>query len=45
MPAKLLIFILFLKVMQELRQLETWLFTLLSSPVPVPGNTKLLLEV
>uniref|UniRef100_A0A915M8L6 MAP kinase-activating death domain protein n=1 Tax=Meloidogyne javanica TaxID=6303 RepID=A0A915M8L6_MELJA len=32
-------------VMQELRQLETWLFTLLSSPVPVPGNTKLLLEV
>ena len=31
--------------MQELRQLETWLFTLLSSPVPVPGKTKLLLEV
>ncbi|KAL3072106.1 hypothetical protein niasHS_016281 [Heterodera schachtii] len=32
-------------VMQELRQLETWLFALLSSPVPVPGKTKLLLEV
>uniref|UniRef100_A0A914HJY1 MAP kinase-activating death domain protein n=1 Tax=Globodera rostochiensis TaxID=31243 RepID=A0A914HJY1_GLORO len=32
-------------VMQEVCQLETWLFALLSSPVPVPGKTKLLLEV
>jgi hypothetical protein len=31
--------------MQEVKQLEIWLFTMLSSPVPIPGKTKLLLEV
>ncbi|KAI6241548.1 MAP kinase-activating death domain-containing protein [Aphelenchoides fujianensis] len=32
-------------VMQEIRQLETWILMILSSPVPVPGKTKLVLEV
>jgi hypothetical protein len=32
-------------VMQEIRQIETWILTLLSSPVPVPGKTKVALEV
>ncbi|KAI6187935.1 MAP kinase-activating death domain-containing protein [Aphelenchoides besseyi] len=32
-------------VMQEIRQLETWILMILSSPIPVPGKTKLVLEV
>uniref|UniRef100_A0A914E0Z3 MAP kinase-activating death domain protein n=1 Tax=Acrobeloides nanus TaxID=290746 RepID=A0A914E0Z3_9BILA len=32
-------------VMQEIRQIETWILTLLSSPVPVPGKTKVALEI
>lgn len=32
-------------VMNEIKQLETWILMLLSSPVPVPGKTKLVLEV
>ncbi|KAK0397442.1 hypothetical protein QR680_002130 [Steinernema hermaphroditum] len=33
------------KVMNEIRQLETWILMLLSSPVPVPGKTKVQLDV
>uniref|UniRef100_A0A1I7Z584 MAP kinase-activating death domain protein n=1 Tax=Steinernema glaseri TaxID=37863 RepID=A0A1I7Z584_9BILA len=33
------------KVMIEIRQLETWILMLLSSPVPVPGKTKVQLDV
>uniref|UniRef100_A0A914P7P6 UDENN domain-containing protein n=1 Tax=Panagrolaimus davidi TaxID=227884 RepID=A0A914P7P6_9BILA len=32
-------------VMEEIRQIETWILMLLSSPVPVPGKTKVVLEV
>ncbi|CAD5214298.1 unnamed protein product [Bursaphelenchus okinawaensis] len=32
-------------VMQEVKQIETWILLLLSSPVPVPGKTKLVLEI
>uniref|UniRef100_A0A7E4W4U7 MAP kinase-activating death domain protein n=1 Tax=Panagrellus redivivus TaxID=6233 RepID=A0A7E4W4U7_PANRE len=32
-------------VMQEIREIETWILMLLSSPVPVPGKTKVVLEV
>lgn len=33
------------KVMQEIRLLESWILTILSSPIPVSGKTKLDLEV
>lgn len=33
------------KVMQEIRLIEKWILSVLSSPVPVPGKTKLELEV
>ena len=33
------------QVMQEIREIETWILMLLSSPVPVPGKTKVVLEV
>ncbi|TMS37002.1 hypothetical protein L596_004034 [Steinernema carpocapsae] len=33
------------KVMNEIRQLETWILMLMSSPVPVPGKTKVQLDV
>uniref|UniRef100_A0AC34Q660 MAP kinase-activating death domain protein n=1 Tax=Panagrolaimus sp. JU765 TaxID=591449 RepID=A0AC34Q660_9BILA len=33
------------QVMQEIRQIETWILMLLSSPVPVPGKTKVVLEI
>ncbi|VDM95490.1 unnamed protein product [Thelazia callipaeda] len=33
------------RVMQDIRELETWILMLLSAPVPIPGKTKLLLEV
>uniref|UniRef100_A0A915A4M9 MAP kinase-activating death domain protein n=1 Tax=Parascaris univalens TaxID=6257 RepID=A0A915A4M9_PARUN len=32
-------------VMREIRELETWILMLLSAPVPVPGKTKVQLEV
>ncbi|VDM46070.1 unnamed protein product, partial [Toxocara canis] len=32
-------------VMHEIRELETWILMLLSAPVPVPGKTKVQLEV
>lgn len=31
--------------MREIKELETWILMLLSSPVPVPGKTKVQLEV
>lgn len=34
-----------LVVMDEIRQIETWILMLLSSPVPVPGKTKVVIEV
>uniref|UniRef100_A0A915PNB8 MAP kinase-activating death domain protein n=1 Tax=Setaria digitata TaxID=48799 RepID=A0A915PNB8_9BILA len=33
------------RVMQDIRELETWILMLLSAPVSVPGKTKVLLEV
>ncbi|EJD73703.1 MAP kinase-activating death domain-containing protein [Loa loa] len=33
------------RVMQNIRELETWILMLLSAPVSVPGKTKVLLEV
>ncbi|VDP20850.1 unnamed protein product [Onchocerca flexuosa] len=33
------------RVMQDIRELETWILMLLSAPVAVPGKTKVLLEV
>ena len=33
------------QVMHEIRSIETWILTILSSPVPIPGKTKLELEV
>ncbi|VIO87749.1 Regulator of presynaptic activity aex-3, putative [Brugia malayi] len=33
------------RVMQDIRELETWILMLLSAPVSVPGKTKILLEV
>ncbi|CAG9540111.1 unnamed protein product [Cercopithifilaria johnstoni] len=33
------------RVMQDIRELETWILMLLSAPVAVPGKTKILLEV
>ncbi|WKY14190.1 hypothetical protein Q1695_000048 [Nippostrongylus brasiliensis] len=33
------------EVMREIKEIETWILTLLSSPVPVPGKTKVQLEV
>lgn len=33
------------QVMQEIRSIETWILTILSSPIPIPGKTKLELEV
>lgn len=32
-------------VMKEIKEIETWILMLLSSPVPVPGKTKVQLEV
>ena len=32
-------------VMNEIKQIETWILMFLSSPVPVPGKTKVQLEV
>ncbi|GMR61954.1 hypothetical protein PMAYCL1PPCAC_32149, partial [Pristionchus mayeri] len=32
-------------VMREIKEIETWILMLLSSPVPVPGKTKVQLEV
>ncbi|VDD91121.1 unnamed protein product [Enterobius vermicularis] len=32
-------------LMQEVREIETWILMLLSAPVPVPGKTKVQLEV
>jgi hypothetical protein len=32
-------------VLAEVRELEAWLLTLLSAPIPVPGKTRVLLEV
>jgi hypothetical protein len=34
-----------LNVMQDVREIETWCLRLLSAPVPVPGKTKVELEV
>uniref|UniRef100_A0A1I7U7I1 MAP kinase-activating death domain protein n=1 Tax=Caenorhabditis tropicalis TaxID=1561998 RepID=A0A1I7U7I1_9PELO len=33
------------EVMKEIKEIETWILMLLSSPVPVPGKTKVQLEV
>ncbi|VDO55739.1 unnamed protein product, partial [Haemonchus placei] len=33
------------EAMQEIKEIETWILMLLSSPVPVPGKTKVELEV
>ncbi|CAD6188935.1 unnamed protein product [Caenorhabditis auriculariae] len=33
------------EVMKEMKEIETWILMLLSSPVPVPGKTKVQLEV
>lgn len=33
------------EAMQEMKEIETWILMLLSSPVPVPGKTKVQLEV
>uniref|UniRef100_A0A915DLY4 UDENN domain-containing protein n=1 Tax=Ditylenchus dipsaci TaxID=166011 RepID=A0A915DLY4_9BILA len=32
-------------VMEEIRQIETWILLVLSSPVPVPGKTKVVVEI
>ena len=32
-------------VLHEIREIETWIARLLSAPVPVPGKTKVQLEV
>ncbi|RCN27758.1 DENN domain protein [Ancylostoma caninum] len=33
------------EAMREIKEIETWILMLLSSPVPVPGKTKVQLEV
>ena len=33
------------EVMKEIKEVETWILMLLSSPVPVPGKTKVQIEV
>ncbi|CAL2052823.1 unnamed protein product [Caenorhabditis brenneri] len=33
------------EVMKEIKEIETWILMLLSSPVPVPGKTKVQLEI
>ncbi|CAJ0563972.1 unnamed protein product, partial [Mesorhabditis spiculigera] len=33
------------EVMKEIKQIETWILMMLSSPVPVPGKTKVQLEI
>ncbi|KAI1725545.1 DENN (AEX-3) domain-containing protein [Ditylenchus destructor] len=33
------------QIMEEIRQIETWILLVLSSPVPVPGKTKVVIEV
>ncbi|CCD62711.1 MAP kinase-activating death domain protein [Caenorhabditis elegans] len=33
------------EVMKEIKEIETWILMLLSSPVPVPGKTKVQIEV